>query len=775
MLRVKTNITVASNIYICADSDIRRDPNFVKRVTGRPALQILKDNYTGTLNGVKLSPWQESMYEESAGCSNAHNGEMPYGLVRKDGELKWEGRCEYRECSIFNLCKGAAHFARNTVQPAQVIEQPPTPLTYEWLGETDELFKPQEENADQSANEIIPDNAIITNIKAFVAEDEYEKIDSPATIIEAEIDSKILVNAAPGSGKTYTVIHRIEYIVRNCLVDDFSEVLVLVYTKAAEKEILVQLQDGIADGSLPYSASTVDIATFDSFATSYLSAISAKFKNRDYNSRIKLFNELFNQSDFSNFKYVIVDELQDLVNERAKMTLNILSALTGGYLLLGDKCQAIYDYDCHNSDNVSSIHFYKRLNALLPQDVSKYELCGNRRQNECLAAISDNLRRALLNFDSPNANEHVADELNQIKTLGNVDQFDFSNIKKSTAILCRNNGEAEYISHILHKKGCPHTLLRNNAQPATLKRFIADCLWDYHSDPRITRVGFVERFCARVLDDNSVASLAFDTLCNVIYDEKKDAIEIEELAHALSRQAANIPDFILNTDNPLLTVSTIHKSKGREFDTVFLLDNKFSPSKDNTEEARVWYVGCTRAKSELCKLNKLKSTLKRSLSNNQRWIETRQNRGGWTNNRANNRSDNSRHCCGIVLGLPMDFSDSGFVNGDFLSALAIQQYIATIIKINDTVKIKLIGGQYKALHNENTIGYLNQNMTKQLREIARESNGNSGAPTELSPLFVSNIITVTPPKFPGDVAPYFRQSKFWLGVELTGFPKIIWK
>ncbi|NLD48671.1 MAG: ATP-binding domain-containing protein, partial [Clostridiaceae bacterium] len=46
-------------------------------------------------------------------------------------------------------------------------------------------------------------------------------------------------------------------------------------------------------------------------------------------------------------------------------------------------------------------------------------------------------------------------------------------------------------------------------------------------------------------------------------------------------------------------VSTIHKAKGREFDTVYLLLNMFSFSIQNDEEKRKLYVAMTRAKEAL--------------------------------------------------------------------------------------------------------------------------------------------------------------------------------
>lgn len=72
-------------------------------------------------------------------------------------------------------------------------------------------------------------------------------------------------------------------------------------------------------------------------------------------------------------------------------------------------------------------------------------------------------------------------------------------------------------------------------------------------------------------------------------------------------------DAVLSTDNSL-TLSTIHSSKGKEYDTVYLIDvydgyfpssrsNTFNQAKDNSngeqEERRMLYVGLTRAKNDL--------------------------------------------------------------------------------------------------------------------------------------------------------------------------------
>lgn len=764
---MKTNITIVSNIFNRINEDISHDPDFVSQITGRAALKRFWDEYGKLSKRIKLTAWQKEMLKEDSSCSHALNGEMTHGLIRKNGHLVWEGRCEYTDCERYASCSETAQYNRaSVIVKPETYEAKKAPLTYEWLGNIEKLF--QDQVVDDHLPEEVSPAMAIDDIKSFVAREEFEKISDSGRIVESDVSSRILVNAAPGSGKTHTVISRLEYIIRNQLVNDFSEVLVLVYTNAAKNEILTRLENGIFDGLLPYSARTIDICTFDSLASSYLAAIETRFAHLDYNDRIKMFNDRFLKENFCNFEYLIVDELQDLVNERAKMVLNILSAVKCGYLLLGDKCQAIYDYDCETNDKINSVEFYRRLDELLPPDILKYELLGNWRQNSDLAALAENMRCALLEFSPSEANGLIKDELGGIASADNIKQYDFRSIDKRTAILCRNNGEAEYVSHLLHEKHIGHNLLRSVDQGSTLKRFIADCLWDYQASPRIACSAFVERYFARVAPDEKSATEAFKALSTLVYNEAKETIELERLVGALAMPSTRIPDVLVNENDYLLTVSTIHKAKGREFDTVFLFSNGIKLDYDATEESRVWYVGCTRAKRRLFMIEGKRPFLQRSGTYSPRWVQTKRHRVKWTRKL-------KKHCANIVLGLPLDLDETGFIGEDFSTAIKRQEYIAQKVKTGDTVEVLLIDGKYQIRHNgENVVGYLSSDMVGQLLDIARETNPVSNVPPYLSPAYIKNIVTVIPSRFAENVPLYFRETKFWLGLELTGFPKINW-
>jgi len=762
---VNSNITIASNIYIRAHDDIQRDISYAHHITGKKKLTEIKNRYcAGSMSSFKLTQWQEKILKNELSCLYARNGEITHGLVKVGDELRWVGRCEYAECHRYDFCSEVLKCTREKVDFVEVDQRRETDsLVYEWLGIDDvEAIFTSFDSDDDIAIEDVPPEAVIENIKEFARSDEYIKISAPDEIINASVESKILVNAAPGSGKTYTVIKRLEHIISNYSVGDFASVLVLVYTNAAKNEILSRLESGVQVGVLPHSARNIDVCTFDSLATSYLSTIEANFMGLDYNGRIRLFNEKFDKENFSNFEYVIIDELQDLVNERAIMTLNIISALQSGYLLLGDKCQAIYDYDCNDGHSIDSVEFYKRLDALLPNNALKYELTGNHRQvsSSTLSRLSSDMRSALLDFEPADANGLIIDEINSISVIGRVEKMDLSDTTRKTAILCRSNGEAEYVSHLLHKKHISHHLLRSVGYIPSLNRWIADCLWDYKVSSRITKAVFISRYCNRVENDEDKASSCFDALCDFAYGDEKDFVEIEKLTNKLARPVGKIPELLLNTHDANITVSTIHKAKGREFDVVYLLDSTFIPDNSNTEEARVWYVGCTRAKKELGKVERNRLFFKRSSTNDKRckWVAP----AGWY-----------RHCKRVVVGLPSDILPAGFVAGELFHALDTQAYIANSVAVGNELKLVLVDGHYHVYHNGNAVGCLDASAYFDLLGIAKESIRNSGAPPYLSPVYVTNIVTIPYASVHDEISPYYRDS-IWLGIEISGFPEIDW-
>jgi DNA helicase-2/ATP-dependent DNA helicase PcrA len=99
------------------------------------------------------------------------------------------------------------------------------------------------------------------------------------------------------------------------------------------------------------------------------------------------------------------------------------------------------------------------------------------------------------------------------------------------------------------------------------------------------------------------------------FEERDGSVSLEEFLEEISL-VADIEEHKDLTD--VVTLMTIHSSKGLEFDYVFLVgmeegifphSNSFSSSEDLEEERRLCYVAITRAKKNLCIVNARKRTI----------------------------------------------------------------------------------------------------------------------------------------------------------------------
>jgi hypothetical protein len=300
-------------------------------------------------------------------------------------------------------------------------------------------------------------------------------------------------------------------------------------------------------------------------------------------------------------------------------------------------------------------------------------------------------------------------------------------------------------------------------QRPSLNRWIADVFWDYR-EVECRREEFIERYCARVCNDSDEASSGFDSLISAVESmlEKEisgDALNMERLRKAL-KGGGDLDNPLLNMPVEHLTVSTIHKAKGREFDRVYLL-NSFNPKPDATDEARVWYVGATRPKRDMHAIKSLGKYFSRRTSTGRR-VCTGIRFG-------------CKYCTHIIVGFPGDISASSFVRGSLQNVFLLQQYISEKVHINDTVELVLRNGDYyEIMHNSRIIGCLSSIATRDFWEAINKTDNRANIPPFISGVYVSNIVTIAPYEFPSGIERMFKESGFWLGVELTGFGKVDW-
>ncbi len=791
----RSNIQLKSNIYVRKNEILSHDSEYVQHVTGYKRLKEIAKQL-GTLSSVQLNREQNKILSDGMSCHELKNGEQAYGMVRENDGVVLSCRCEKTDCYLYEKCMSAAYAKRIERPPVQLkttkkrLPEDPVDAKYEQIHvcihqgtpffQQDQLereLEQQQKNEVRALTEEQHREESRSDFTESVQDYRYQKVMSPECIIHSDISSHILLNSGPGTGKTYTIIQRLLYLLKNQLCDP-ADILVLCYTRAARNVIMERIETMIVQGILPVEASTVCVLTFDSYASYFLLDNAEELKlncaGMDYNQRIDAFNQNVIREDFEHIAYLIVDELQDLVNVRAEMVLKILQHISCGFLLAGDKCQAIYDFEAEKQRDMDSVEFYRKLEQHLPHDLQKYEISVNHRQTSELQKASDEMRQVILTKSIYEQNQYTQDMIKSYEKEARsveswIKKYEPTSVQK-TAILCRNNGEAAYIDALLCQKRIPHRLCSSQTETGNLHRWIADVFWDYCS-PQIGRTEFIERYCQRVETDEEKADVLWKSMTDAAGKEQAEILDMAEIRRILHSSSILPGDFLADQDADL-TVSTIHRAKGLEFDAVYLLASPIDVSAKHAEEVRTRYVAVTRAKNSfhiLKKGDKKEWFFKKAPSG--RWIRTRRH-----------FPKTQVYCASIAFGGTDDCNPFGFVLSDFDSAMQCQQYLAEQVKSFDPVRAMLDDTRryYIILHTDQTgeehaIGRLALHSAEEFLDCVGCTDYKYNIPSELTQIYVRDLVTVAAGNFSDEIPEEMRSSGIWLGISVTGMARTVFR
>lgn len=585
-----------------------------------------------------------------------------------------------------------------------------------------------------------------------------EQVKSAEIIIESALSSKILVNAGPGTGKTHTVIERLKYIIDHEEDIDPESVLVLCFSRSAVKVIRDRLAEAIDSGEISAYAKLFTVSTFDSFATWYLMQVNPK-RNLAFNSyddRIKMFideykgnSRLLNES----LSYLIVDEVQDLVGIRARLVQTLLQNISCGFLLLGDECQAIYDFQITGENDLNASKLYEWLEKSFAGNLEEYELTHDWRHNITLEKELKPLRNAML----WRAFDIQKDELNKLlrkheNFYSSVDAFCSSEGKR--AILSWSNGDAYRQSQDLYLNNCPikHTIL-TGSKKISFRKEISLILSDYVRR-EIDKSTFI-KLAAEVGVERESAKQLWEGILFTAVKENDGNIVLEDLRRALISER-RIDESLVSADEADVVISTIHKAKGKEFDSVFL--NQSGDIKQ-CEDIKVHYVALTRARNEL--------SVKRNYSRH-RDIQTEQGRYIEIFGRKLKR---------IELGIDGDIDPLGFVNKNLpgMDPVKRQHYILENVHVGDSIKVSKYRGNYLISHKGHFIGCLNRyalyDSYRHYYPSGKTYTYRFNEYTDFVDLYVKDVVTIVNNTINSDIAEPYNKSGFWLGIEFCGYAK----
>lgn len=282
-------------------------------------------------------------------------------------------------------------------------------------------------------------------------------------------------------------------------------------------------------------------------------------------------------------RWVLVDEAQDTNAIRRAMARMMLRG-DGRSIWVGDDRQAIYGFTGADADSI------KRIQAEFGCDVHPLTLTYR-----CARKVVAEAQRFV-----PDIEAHESNEEGTVRTIHESSLLDGSQVLGATdAILCRKTAPLVSTAFALIKRGVACHVEGREIGAGLLKLAKR---WKTVKSIDALRTK-LEEWCEKEV---------------VKFMAKKKEVKAEQVRDRVDTLLAlmdGCPDLacvekkindMFADDAPTLTLSTVHRSKGREWPRVFVLGRRqFMPSTfarqawQLVQEDNLIYVACTRAKNEL--------------------------------------------------------------------------------------------------------------------------------------------------------------------------------
>jgi hypothetical protein len=427
-----------------------------------------------------------------------------------------------------------------------------------------------------------------------------------AVVIRGAAGSRLLVDAAPGTGKTHVACALVAALVANGV--PAARIWLISFTRTA----VVEMRNRIALAlDNPAEAASVRIATLDSHAWALQSGFSSDVQLAGFNDNIERTLEKIEEDEdlrdyLGRVRHLVIDEAQDIVGVRADLMISMIGALDGecGVTVFADEAQAIYGFtEEPSAPGPSGPTLPDRLRALGFQEIALTRV--HRTSRATLKTIFTNVRSQVLrrNGSATARRRRVDHEIRRLadEDAGALRDLKLAPLPESALVLMRNRAEVLLTSSM--QSDTPHRL-RMSGLPSSVHPWIGALLWD-HVDPRLTRTVFDNTWEERLsagAPGGTTADHAWQMLTEVA-GETSRSVDVRQLRTVLGRSSPPMlfcaPEF--GGQGPIL--GTIHASKGREADEVLLylpsIDPDGEEQQDADEEIRVMFVGATRVREYL--------------------------------------------------------------------------------------------------------------------------------------------------------------------------------
>lgn len=642
--------------------------------------------------------------------------------------------------------------------------------------QAEELSRLLEDTVGEVDEEVVKSNPMLRDLLTHVRQErfaeEIQKLnEDQLAVCKAPFDRYLLVNAGPGSGKTHVLMMRCAHLIHIQRIDP-SSILVLAFNRAVVYEIRDRIRNLFRELGYGSYVRRLEVTTFHSFALRFQNA-EDRYEKDSVEQAVHAFAKAM-KSDPElargigrKYKAILIDEFQDMNEDFFQVVESLLSNCSGGGMVIGDDDQDIlvwdrlkwrrtYGRDCP----MEAVHYFDEFRRILePEEFSltiNYRSTPQvvERANEMienaasqrgfvrmkaagqLRAFRDGPGCAEIGIDRARCPELVTEALRQ---------------GDHVAVLCRSNGEC---------RETYESLIKDKVVPEDQVELLGSEDFGLY---QLRAPGGLLDICHKRKDYDFVESYIWEEMLGEFkqrgFADMKSNLEYLEVLFALVREESGRPrirdfqDFImemrgsdverlkakigLKDKGARLTIATVHKVKGLEYDSVIVLPSEesfpFSGGGEyedslkiaSAEEARLYYVAMTRARDRLYG----------------GWRDREKSWWKGVRRQATERAD--RYC---LKGSPEEIWVSLAGRADPVEE-GWQEYIAQEVAIGDPLELR--GKQFR--HKGRPVGALSGKTHARLQQ--------PGSPPRLR---VSNVIRYT-------CGNYFREHNpgFWLELHET--------
>ena len=404
-------------------------------------------------------------------------------------------------------------------------------------------------------------------------------------IIDDNQSKYIVVAAGPGSGKTRVLVHKLASLL---LLEDVKheQLLMLTFSRAAATEFKKRLIDLVGN-----VAHYVEIKTFHSYSFDLIGKQGSLDEAKDV---VRHAAEMIEKGEVEPSKIaksvLVIDEAQDMGQDDFRLVQALMRQNEEMRVIaVGDDDQNIYAFRGSNSMYMQS---------LVSQEGARlYEMTDNYRSAKAIVDCANRFVQRIPGRMKHATIQSATGEEGKVMTLKSLHNAEIK-VQGGTAILTRTNEETLQVAYELKQRGLHVTVIQSMDDDfhfgnlAEVRYFIKQIGKDDEVTLSKEKWQEAKRRTLETYSSSTCLSVMrrffadFEAVHKTYYRSDLHEFIIE----------SKLEDFIASDDKSVF-VSTIHKAKGREFDTVYLMSSV--PDGRQVEDMRAYYVGLTRAKRNL--------------------------------------------------------------------------------------------------------------------------------------------------------------------------------